>query len=83
MINIFLEKSYTKYGGENISRPFSIKKNLSMPSLELSKYIKTKLHTTCFYLKFFGKTKKRSRTSFTVMFCALLLKKNISLVIFD
>ena len=57
MRNIFLEKSYTKYGGETIPRPFS--KNQSgayfwinnlkvyrvcfycMPSWELLKYIET------------------------------------------
>ena len=30
MRNIFLEKSYTKYGGETIPRPFSKKSNLSI-----------------------------------------------------
>ena len=30
MRNIFLEKSYTKYGGETIPRPFSKKLKLSM-----------------------------------------------------
>ena len=30
MRNIFVEKSYTKYGGEIISRPFSKKSKLSI-----------------------------------------------------
>ena len=30
MKNIFLEKSYTKYGGETIPRPFSKKSKLSI-----------------------------------------------------
>ena len=30
MRNIFLEKSYTKYGGETIPRPFSKKSKLSI-----------------------------------------------------
>ena len=30
MRNIFLEKSYTKYGGETIPRPFSKKSRLSI-----------------------------------------------------
>ena len=42
MGNIFLEKSYTKCGGETIPRPFSIWL-YCMVSLGLSKYIETKL----------------------------------------
>ena len=30
MRNIFVEKSYTKYGGETIPRPFSKKSQLSL-----------------------------------------------------
>ena len=30
MINIFLEKSYTKCGGKTIARPFSKKLNISL-----------------------------------------------------
>ena len=76
MRNISLEKSYTKCDVESIPRPFSKKSKLSisldqlpkvlyslfycMPSLELSKYIETKLQTTCFYLiqRFFQKTER-------------------------
>ena len=64
MRNIFLEKSYTKCDGETIPTPLSKKSKLSylwinslkfcgicfdcMPSSGLSKYIGTKLRTTCF-----------------------------------
>ena len=64
--NIFLEKPFTKCGGETIPRPFSEDLKLSislkqqsivscslfycMPIWELSKYIKTKLEITHFYL---------------------------------
>ena len=37
MRNIFLEKSYTKCGGESISRPFSEKTKLS---ISLDQYFK-------------------------------------------
>ena len=61
---VFLEKSYTKCGGETISRPFpkkwayvynnSLKFYIvcfyCMSSCRLSKYIETKLQTTCFLL---------------------------------
>ena len=66
MRNIFLEKSYTKCGGETIPRPFLKNQNWCylwinsrkvcavyfywIPSWELSKYIETELQTTCFYL---------------------------------
>ena len=54
MKNIILEKSYTKCGVENISRPFPEKSKLSIsldvPRSWLSKYIETKLQTNCFYL---------------------------------
>ena len=66
MRSIFLEKSYTKCGGETIPRPCSEKSKLSIsldqylksyivcfyciPSWELSEYIETKLEITCFYL---------------------------------
>ena len=47
----------------------------------LSKYIETKLQTTCFYLiRSFFKNKKRSGTSFPVSFSAWFLKKNISFI---
>ena len=66
MRNDFLEKLCTKCGEEIIPRPFFKNPKLSilwinsltfytvcvycMPSLGLSKYIETKLRTTCFYL---------------------------------
>ena len=59
MRNIFLKKSYTKYDGETIPRPFSRKSRLSIsldqlhticfnctPSRGLSKYIETNRQTT-------------------------------------
>ena len=64
--NIFLEKPSTKCGGKNNPQHFSGKSKLSIslyqqsrvlcsqfllnPKLGLSKYIETKLQTTCFYL---------------------------------
>ena len=66
MRNIFLEKSYTKCGGETIPRPFSEKSKLNISldqyykviyslflfyaKLRALKYIETKLQITCFYL---------------------------------
>ena len=62
MRNIFLEKSYTKCGGETSPRLFSEKLKLSIlldkytacfyciPSWGLSKYVETKFQATCFYL---------------------------------
>ena len=64
MWNIFLEKSYTKCGKETGPRPFSEKLKYlwiislrfytvsfyCMASWGLSKYIETKLQTTCFHL---------------------------------
>ena len=60
MRNYFLEKSYT-CGGEASPRPFHKKSKLSIslgqqpvfivcPNRRLSKYIKTKMLTTCVYL---------------------------------
>ena len=62
MWNIFLEKSFTEYGGKCVTTPSSNKLYLwsniiqlctvcfcCMPSWRLSKYIETKLKTTCFY----------------------------------
>ena len=40
MGNIFLEKSYTKCGGETSSRPFSKKMKLSIPLNQYSKFHK-------------------------------------------
>ena len=54
-----------------------------IPTRWLSKYIETKLQTTCFYsYKAFLKSKTKSGTSLSVSFCARFLKKIISLVIF-
>ena len=39
MRNIFLEKSYTKCGGETFSRPFSKNSKLSIPLDQLSKVL--------------------------------------------
>ena len=63
MWNIFLEKSFTECGGKSVTTPSSNKLNFwsnilqfctvcfcCMPSWRLSKYIETKLQTTCFYL---------------------------------
>ena len=80
MSNIFLEKSYTKCGGETSPRPSSQKLKLSisldqyskvlsvcfncMASRGISKYIETKMQTTCFHLILgFFKKLKRSGTS--------------------
>ena len=61
--NIFLEKSYAKFGGETSPRPFSEKLKLNLSLDEQSKVlysllflqrelkaIETKLQTTCFHL---------------------------------
>ena len=98
LTNIFLERSYTKCGGEIIPRPFFKKSKLSLrmniikfyifcfyclPSWGLSKVIETKLHITCIYLKqSFLKNKKRSGTGTRASFSVWFLKKNISLVMF-
>ena len=39
MRNVLLEKSYTKYGGENVPRPFSIKSKLSRSLDQWSKVL--------------------------------------------
>ena len=69
MRNIFVEKSYTKYGRETISRPFPKKSKLLIKGP--SKYSETKLQNTCFYLyNAFLKNKKRSGTSLSASFSA-------------
>ena len=59
MRNIFLEKSFTKWSGETIPRPFYRKLKLSkfytvcfycIPNWWLSKHIVIKMQTICFYL---------------------------------
>ena len=71
MINILLEKSYTKYGGKTSSRPFSRKSELSICHIKLLPQI-----------KLFEKNKKESGTSFPALFSAWFLKKNLSRVLF-
>ena len=72
---IFLEKSYTKCGGDTASRQFSKKSKLSISLDQQSKVLDIlfvfivcqvedyqnilKLQTTCFLTKLFQKTKKR------------------------
>ena len=87
MRNIFLERSYSKCGGETSPRPFSKKLKLTISldqwckvlysllyyfaSWGLSKYIETKLQTTCFHLILsFFKNKERSGTSLPASFSA-------------
>ena len=96
MRNIFLQKSCAKCSGEASPKSFHRKIKLSIstvwnvikfvfivcPSQSLLKYVKTKVLTTCFYLKTFYKNKKRSGTSLLISFSALFLKKNVSYVIF-
>ena len=95
----FIEESYRKCGGDTIPDPFLKNQNWAylwisslkflqlafycMPSWGLSKYIETKLHTTCFHLIWtFLKNKKSSGTSLSASFSAWSLKENVSLVIF-
>ena len=87
MRNIFLEKSYTKCRGETTLRSFSGKLELSIsldrysrvlficfyciPSWGLSKYIESRLQTTCFYL-ILGIFKKRvCSQSLCLIFCII------------
>ena len=92
MRNIFLEKSYTNYGGETIPRPFSKKSKVSMSKvlcsllLFVSIYIYI-LELSCRPLGFtscktFLKNRNKFGISLTVSFSAWFLKKDISLVIF-
>ena len=58
--NIFLEKSYTKCGAKTISDPFLnvLQFAFLFSSWGLSKYIESKMRTTCFYfMKSFLKDK--------------------------
>ena len=77
MSNIFLEKSLSKFDGETIPRPFSVKTKLSlsldqwskvlyslfycMPIWGLSKYIETKRQSTCLYAFTLYKTLKKNQ----------------------
>ena len=96
MKNVFLEKSFTKCGGETIPTPFSkISKfliSLDQWSIQFV-FIECQLEgygnilkLTCRPLAFTSykaslKNKKRSGTSFLATFSAWFMKKNISLVI--
>ena len=96
LTNIFLEKSYTKCGGESIPRPIIKKSKLSIPLDQCSKVIyfvfivwQVKAYRNWLKLscrppvytsnKTFFK-KKRSESSLPASY--MILKKNISLVIF-
>ena len=83
MRSIFLEKSFTKCGGETIHRPFPKKSILSTVSFYC---MPSKLRLRCRPLvstsnKAFLKNKKRPRTSLPATFSAWFLK-NIFLVTF-
>ena len=94
MRNIFLEKSYTKCGGETIPRPFLENQNWAylwinslklfiacfycVSSCGLLQHNETKLLTTSY--KAFLKNKKRAATSLPTSFSAWFLKKYIPLV---
>ena len=97
MRNIFLEKSYTKWGRNAFPRPFSIKPNLSISTDHISiphffivsqvEGHRNILKLNCRPLAFtsskaFLKNKKRSGTILLVSFSAWFLKKTIFLVIF-
>ena len=99
MKNIFLEKSYTKCGGETFPNPIPKKPKRAylwinslkfytvcfccMPCWGLSKYIETKLQTTCFYLLWsFFKNKNRPGISLSASLSAWFLKENVYFVIF-
>ena len=97
MTNVFLEKSYTKCDGETSTRLFSEKLKLRislnnslefytvcfycMPNRGLSKFIETRVQTTCFYL-ILGFLKRDLELVSPVSFSSHFLKKSISLVIF-
>ena len=94
IIKNFLQKSYTKRGGETIPRPFSKSRNRAylrisslkfytfcfycMKSWGLLKYIETKLQTI--YKEFLW-NKKNSGANLPASFCPWFLKKNIYLLI--
>ena len=93
MRNNFLEKSYAKCGGKTIPRPFSEKSNLSismdhclyslvfcMPSWGLSKYIETKLPTTCSNLIQSFSKKQKEVWDLPISFSALFLRKILLLL---
>ena len=74
MRNIFLEKSYTKYGGETSPRPFSEKLKLSVSLDQYSKFLhnfifidgyRNILKLSCRPLAFTS-----YKASFSVAFCA-------------
>ena len=77
MRNIFLEKSYTKCGGEASLRPF-----YKILQLVLSFFIAFPSRGPPKYIKTFLKNKKRSGSSLPTSFSVRFLKKNISHIIF-
>ena len=94
MRNIFLEKSYTNYGGESIPRPFSEKSKVSMSKVLCSLLLFVSIYIYIYILelscrplgftscKTFLKNRNKFGISLTVSFPAWFLKKDISLVIF-
>ena len=84
--NIFLEKSYTRGGRETIPRPFSKKFVLTLCQVEdYRKWLKLSCRPPALisYKAFLKNKKKRSGISLPVSFSAWILKKNISVVIFN
>ena len=79
MRNIFLEKSYTKCGGETSPRSFSEKVWQVEGYRNILKLSCRPLAFTSY--KAFLKNKKRSGTSLPASFSAWFLMKNISLVL--
>ena len=75
MRNIFLEKPYTICGGE--TSPTSFSKGCGASFWGLSKYIETKLQTTCFYLilSFFKKQKEVWNQPPSFVFCIIFQEK--------
>ena len=98
--NIFLKKSTQNMVGKRVLDPFLKNQNWAylwincvksstacfycMPGWGLSKHIKTKLQTICFYLPkaFLKNNKNMSGTNLLASFSAWFLRKNISPVIF-
>ena len=94
MRNIFLERSYTKCGGEASPAHFSGKLKLRIsldqwskvlcslfllyPKLRAIKYIETKLQTTCFYLILSIFKKKVWNQSPRLIFCINFEEKHFS-----
>ena len=97
MINIFLEKQYTKSGGEASQRPFykrskSLHKYSEMLHSLFILYVQVEVYQNILKTRYwpvalalykaFSKTNKRSKTIFLTSLSAWLLKKSVSQVIF-